>query len=90
MKKKKRRKFQCFKLNINYEIIHELILYLIHHIYNDVSCDYLPTIYIDTCSEYSKCFSDRENALYDLVSYKCKKCSTLAHGKENLLCWDCE
>ena len=68
----------------------DLIVDLIHHIYNDVSCDYLPTIYIDTCSEYSKCFSDRENALYDLVSYKCKKCSTLAHGKENLLCWYCE
>ena len=68
----------------------DLIDDLIHHIYNDEHCDYLPTIYIDTCSEHSKCFSDRENALYDLVSYKCKKCSKLDNYNEKLLCCECD
>jgi hypothetical protein len=77
---------------LRYEAIDEedLIDDLIHHIYNDENCDYLPTIYIDTCSEHSKYSSPGRHALYDLVSYKCKKCSTLDYGRENLLCWDCE
>ena len=73
---------------LRYEAVNEedLIDDLIHHIYDGNY--HLPTIYIDTCSEHSSIRSG--HALYDLVSYKCKKCSTLDYGRENLLCWDCD
>ena len=61
---------------------------LIHHIYNDYHNEYLPHLYTDICSEHSSIRSGC--VLYDLVSYKCKKCSKLDYGRENLLCWDCD
>jgi len=67
----------------------DLIVDLIHHIYNDENNDYLPSFYIDICSEHSS-IEGAGSGLYGLVSYKCKKCSKLDNYNENLLCTECE
>ena len=71
-----------------HDLIHEEIIEdLIHHIFNDDNCDYLPRLYIEACEVHS--LLDAQGGMDDLISYNCKKCGKLDNYNGELLCGDC-
>tara|TARA_B100000683_G_scaffold181471_1_gene174789 strand:+ start:850 stop:1608 length:759 start_codon:yes stop_codon:yes gene_type:complete len=72
------------ELTDKYEMIEDLI----HHIFNDEDCDYLPEIYLRSCKEHS--LLEYCESLNSLICYNCKICDVLSNYYDGeLLCVDC-
>jgi len=71
-----------------HDLIHEEIIEdLIHHIFNDDNCDYLPRLYIEACEVHS--LLEILGGMDDLICFNCKKCGKLDNYNGELLCGDC-